>query len=1111
MIEYDSFWTVELSAIGITNPDIISAQSFGKTGLYYLNQPAVSKDTTQAILALNRKYRANLAKILIEQAEECATLNFSALTKTLEERFTSTTQTIGWLEQHTQIHTSEMHSFNLSQDAITAWMHQRGNSMMNCFDDICDLLISYALPEAKHVNRFILRAIFGKDEEIEYLNLPIAHFKIKVNIDKNDVPKASLPPPLQPTIPLQPTAQSHQSTEAKSTNTLSLELHPTVPTSGSLKDGIEPTPNSITTEPTPNSTTTVTSTGSSLCTASITSGTAMSKVIPRKAQLNQIAETEPITNSLSSRSTLTPASRPQAQTTSKNTAISEDKTTSKNMSRSVSSVRAKQSAEPTIKAICYNDDAGCYYDKCSFRHENSKNVQCFSHTKNPRYKCRGVHCRFRHDKTEDSPPPSPPPLQIRKRPRPGKSATEVTLPNTQSYTHLTDLHHISVPPTGIGCHLPHKKRRLRTRRRVDTTTQAEQRLHLLHSVGQNITNTGINVLHDCIVSKEELAVLRLGLSFVPHNLTNKKRYITEATERFVRQVRIKKYFATELDSQTLNNSTEAKLHLRVNKSLTLLEANRNFNPPISKSPIESYLKTASSKLATISSNLSPTPTSEIRRWTIFNEVTRKLASRKDIIIKPADKNLGVTVMNRQWYITEALGPNYLGNKDTYLQVNQSPNIDSLCNDLRTICKEQSWLSQTQITRLTKDLLSDVLRDKVKLCRIYFLPKLHKPTLSLRPICASQNWLTYWTSVYIHLSLFPLLKQIPTYIANSAQLVSTLDSINPPKYFQFIPGDVDNLYPSINIDEALDAIHTFLSGRLGFPRARTDFIIKLLHWILKNNYVAFGESTFLQLQGTAMGTPCAVVVACIFMHIIEEEALAIFKSRYYTLSTIFLNKRFIDDYILIVSDTETGQIFMDILNTRREAIHITFTIENREAQFLDLTLYRTRHEHAVAVRAYAKPMNKHLFLPPSSCHPPHIFKGWILGYGRRLRLNCTANSDYTLALGNFRTQLTSRGYKDSIITEIFDKIPDRQAIIQSVRMQSNASGPPVTNIGTPFIVKYSRSIQTMLPLIKQALTLTEVAHMDPHFAHLFPASLITPLIVFSRSENLRELIVPSTLS
>ena len=76
---------------------------------------------------------------------------------------------------------------------------------------------------------------------------------------------------------------------------------------------------------------------------------------------------------------------------------------------------------------------------------------------------------------------------------------------------------------------------------------------------------------------------------------------------------------------------------------------------------------------------------------------------------------------------------------------------------------------------------------------------------MRLICASQGWITYCSSVYIHLTIYPLLTRIKSYITNSAQLVGMLDKINPPQHFQFIEADVDNLYPSKNIEDGLHAL------------------------------------------------------------------------------------------------------------------------------------------------------------------------------------------------------------------------------------------------------------------------------------------------------------------
>ena len=117
----------------------------------------------------------------------------------------------------------------------------------------------------------------------------------------------------------------------------------------------------------------------------------------------------------------------------------------------------------------------------------------------------------------------------------------------------------------------------------------------------------------------------------------------------------------------------------------------------------------------------------------------------------------------------------------------------------------------------------------------------------------------------------MLKHIPTYLSNRAQLVALIDQLKPPADIIFLEADVDNLYPSIDINDGIQALLTFLQNVTDFPKSRIVFLLKLTKWALKNNYVSFGKKTFLQLTGTAMGTPCAVIFACIYMHVLEQEA------------------------------------------------------------------------------------------------------------------------------------------------------------------------------------------------------------------------------------------------
>jgi hypothetical protein len=666
-------------------------------------------------------------------------------------------------------------------------------------------------------------------------------------------------------------------------------------------------------------------------------------------------------------------------------------------------------------------------------------------------------------------------------------------------------------PTGLrtGEKRCRRRQRLRRRARKRDNDISLQRINLLHSICINVKNTAIHILHDCNVDREEMLILGLGLNFVPPPHKCNHFYLNEAVNKFTQRVRIKKHFLSQQIDSLPDITAESILHQRISRSLSTSQAKARFDPPITNSPLEQYIKTATSKVLTLGQvNVKP----KSAKWSLFHEVANKLHTRTDIIIKPADKNLGTVVMNRTKYITEALSDRNLGNTNTYSKIPNPPDVNIIAQHLTDICNKQTWLSEHKINKLHSDLITDITLDRVKLCRMYFLPKLHKPTLAFRPICASINWITYWTSVYIHFSVFPLLTLIPSYITNSAQVVTMLDYIQPPKYFQFVEADVDSLYPSINIEDGLDAFYTFLCQRSKFPKARITFIVNLTKWVLTNNYVTFYNDFFLQTSGTAMGTPCAVVFACIYMHIIEQEALDIFASQRYIHSCVTLFLRFIDDIFAIFTDYTSALEFMQILNSRRQNITLTFKIRNMEAQFLDLTLYKDKHEsQIIQVKAYSKPMNKFLFLPPTSCHPPHIFPGWILGYGKRLRLNCSADSVYTNCLNDFQSRLLDRGYDQRLITTTFNKIPNRDSIISNIRDNNKSNSQTNTkSIGIPFVVTYTPQIQQTLPLISQALAFTEEAHLDPHFPLIF-GKRVSPMLSFKRSSNLRDMVATSTIS
>ena len=115
--------------------------------------------------------------------------------------------------------------------------------------------------------------------------------------------------------------------------------------------------------------------------------------------------------------------------------------------------------------------------------------------------------------------------------------------------------------------------------------------------------------------------------------------------------------------------------------------------------------------------------------------------------------------------------------------------------------------------------------------------------------------------------------LPSYIMNSAALAKHLDTRQFPSNCSLLAADVESLYPSIDINRGLDALTAALKAN-NTDRDTRHFIVQLTRWVLMNNVTEFNGKLYLQTRGTAMGTPCAVVFACIFMGTIERKTWSI---------------------------------------------------------------------------------------------------------------------------------------------------------------------------------------------------------------------------------------------
>ena len=225
-------------------------------------------------------------------------------------------------------------------------------------------------------------------------------------------------------------------------------------------------------------------------------------------------------------------------------------------------------------------------------------------------------------------------------------------------------------------------------------------------------------------------------------------------------------------------------------------------------------------------------------------------------------------------------------------------------------------------------------------------------------------------------------------------------------------DATSMYTNIDTHHAFNVIENFL--RIQQPdickqeSISIDALIAGLEIIMTHNVFKFGDTFWVQLTGTAMGTPPAPMYATLYFAIYEINTTVLFPQlKYYG--------RYIDDVLAIWEpqpDTDNQQIwiqFQDQINSygklKWEASHLS-----KSVNFLDLTI-SIALDLTIETKVIEKALNLYLYLPPHSAHPPGVLKGLIAGMIHRIfRLNSN-KSNIKSALNDLYKQLRTCGYTE----------------------------------------------------------------------------------------------------
>lgn len=387
----------------------------------------------------------------------------------------------------------------------------------------------------------------------------------------------------------------------------------------------------------------------------------------------------------------------------------------------------------------------------------------------------------------------------------------------------------------------------------------------------------------------------------------------------------------------------------------------------------------------------------------------KLKKDPSIVIRGADKGSCVVIENTVDYVRNGLA--HLTDTTTY-KLLSSDYTPTLVTRINHIVHKSKHLDRTTKKFLTLDT------DKVRTQGMYFLKKIHKNPMSIRPIVSGCSGPTEKLSHYVDITLKKTLEMIPSYIKDTKSFINIVENLTIPHDALLVTIDVVGLYLNIPQQEGIDKVIKYHYSKFPLEPVPKNHLRAFMNIILKHNIFHFAGQMYKQIKGTAMGTKFAPTFANLYMAHIEEDFLA------NTLQHPLAYHRYIDDIFMIWTGSRNNlDIFLQALNNHSN-LQYTYNISDSQVEFLDAIVYKGPNMHAgkLSIKPFFKPTNKFQYTHFNSCHPAHTFGGVVKGETIRVLRLCTDEKTYFKTRKFLAKKFRNRGYPWKLVRRAMHEVP-----------------------------------------------------------------------------------------
>jgi hypothetical protein len=383
----------------------------------------------------------------------------------------------------------------------------------------------------------------------------------------------------------------------------------------------------------------------------------------------------------------------------------------------------------------------------------------------------------------------------------------------------------------------------------------------------------------------------------------------------------------------------------------------------------------------------------------------------DYLVLPTDKNLGQSVVTRQWFMSETA--KLLTDPKSYKELS----LEDAKEILESQRMKMNALADNAFNFLGHEQLANFLRSNIPegdepqyvIPRFYGIPKIHKNPMRMRPIVPCHQAMQNPAAKYVSKNLKPVVEQLPFTIKGTKDMATKLAKLqlDPRRKFFLVGFDLVAFYTNIDLQMCIESCKTYYKEVVKPDIQELVLMSHALNVSFKNLIFEFDGRFYQQLEGIAMGVAASPDGANIFAAVHEEEFL---ERDSLSGRRIPFYGRYIDDgFMIVYAETAADALAYAQSLVRFKGLELTWEVSERSLNFLDMMIYVDPISMSLQWKPFRKARNNLERIPFASHHPIDIKRGTFLGEMSRMAILCSSSANYIEALRDLASIYVARGY------------------------------------------------------------------------------------------------------